>query len=179
MDDFIYIIDKDDKITSVSKNWDSFATNNEGPQCLLNAIEGQSIFDFINDKETAHLYQLLIESVRSNKKDITVPINCDSPSLKRLINIDMKYMSNGSIAFITRVVKLEERDPCEILDCNIDRSDKSVKICSFCKKVNIDDKWILTELAVKALKLFEKEKLPSLTHGICPQCYDNAMAKIK
>jgi hypothetical protein len=88
-------------------------------------------------------------------------------------------MSNGSIAFITRVVKLEERDPCEILDCNIDRSDKSVKICSFCKKVNIDDKWILTELAVKALKLFEKEKLPSLTHGICPQCYDNAMAKIK
>lgn len=179
MDVFIYIVDKNNEIISVSKNWNSFASNNEGSSCTLEMVEGKSIFDFIKDKETASLYQVLMDSVRSNERDITIPINCDAPNLKRLINIDMKYMSDDSIVFISKVIQLEERDPCEILNCKIDRSDKVLRICSFCKKVNINDKWIITELAVKELKLFEDEKMPNLTHGLCTQCYEDAMAQLK
>ena len=49
-----------------------------------------------------------------------------------------------------------------------------------CKKVKIKDtNWQEVEEAVNYLKLFEKNKLPMLTHGICPNCKELYQEELK
>ena len=38
-----------------------------------------------------------------------------------------------------------------------------------------DTEWAEVESAIIKLKLFEKEQMPKLTHGLCQSCYDKAM----
>jgi hypothetical protein len=49
-----------------------------------------------------------------------------------------------------------------------------------CKKIAVSDsEWQEIEIAMVTLNLFEKERLPQITHGLCPSCYDKAMTEFK
>jgi hypothetical protein len=49
-------------------------------------------------------------------------------------------------------------------------------MCSFCKSVEVQGRWCQVEEAVAALRFFEINMLPSVTHGVCSSCYQRAMA---
>ena len=47
---------------------------------------------------------------------------------------------------------------------------------SFCKRVEAHDRWCEVEDAVTSLRLFDSFSLPTLTHGLCFDCYERAAA---
>ena len=48
-----------------------------------------------------------------------------------------------------------------------------------CKKIAItENEWVEIEVGLKKLKVFEEQKLPGLTHGLCPACYEIAISDL-
>lgn len=177
----IYRIDKDNNIAYVCNNYILFAKDNYAPQsCVPPDVIGKNFFDFIKDKETKNIYYAIIETVRIKKKEIRIPLNCDSPNLRRFIETTITPLANNYIEFVNMIIRVAERNNLELLDSNIERSNNRIRICSFCKKVDVSkDEWVEVEEAITILNLFNDSKLPALTHGVCPICYEQIMYKLK
>jgi hypothetical protein len=75
--------------------------------------------------------------------------------------------------YLMLVEKIEKREKVLLLEKNVERSNEFIKICSWCKKVYIEneDCWYEVEDAVKKMNLFGKKRLPMLTHTMCDQCF--------
>ncbi|MFZ0133251.1 MAG: hypothetical protein WAK95_11960 [Desulfobacterales bacterium] len=178
---YIYLIDKNDKIISVSNNWSTFAQQNMGAtERSPNNVIGSSLWSFIQDEETTHLYEIIIQKIRKNLRPVNIPFRCDSPEERRFLNLSIVPMKNDFITFLSQIVETESRDPVQLLRYNINSSDTFIRICSMCKKIALSEtEWREIEDAIKILNLFEKDPLPQLTHGICEPCYTAAMANFE
>jgi hypothetical protein len=179
-DIYIYRIDNTDTIIYVSDNWTEFSmANGASERCSKPLVLGKSLWGFISDVETRHIYKLVLKRIREKLEPAVIPGNCDSPKLKRVIQITISPMDDGAIEFSSKIVKLIHRDCVKILDASIERSDDIVKICSFCKKIAVSEtEWAETQQAITILDLFGKKQMPQLTHGVCPSCSDTIMAEL-
>ena len=83
-DVFIYRIDRTDTIVSVSDNWATFADANAwGGFLRPEDVVGHSLWDFIQDLETRHLYEELFRRVRAGMTFRPIPFR-----LNPLVNED-------------------------------------------------------------------------------------------
>ena len=180
-DVFIYRIDENDKIVFVSDNWSKFALDNDATEtCIPPFVLSKPLWEFIGDDETIHLYQLVIDRIRTEKKTVKISINCDSPNLRRFMQITIKPFLENQIEFTSKVINKEKREYLPILNKDAPRTDEFVRICSYCKKIAVtENEWVETEEAIVFLKLFQKDKLPQLTHGVCPACYESVMSELR
>ena len=179
-DIYIYRIDRSDQIMSLSDNWLSFAIENDGiERNAPDKVIGQSLWDYITGDETQHLYQIVLKKVRSRKQSIRLLFRCDSPDICRYLQLSVIPLEEDAIEFRSQILRTEPRETVELLKSNVKRSDKVIKICSTCKKIAVSEtEWEETEAAINTLKVFEHEKAPQLTHGLCKYCYDIAMSEI-
>lgn len=155
--------------------WNSFAKGNHGEDNTNKMVMNNNLMDFISDPETREIYRMLVEKAKKTKHTVKVPFRCDSPEDRRFLVMEIEQLENGLIEFRSILKKSEKRKTVRLLERNIPRNDDFVKICSWCKKVYIPetDSWAEAEEAVIHMKLFEMDKLPSLTHGICDKCYND------
>ena len=170
---YSYIIDDKDFIQIIdNQSWDTFYKNNNyNDACISSAVQNKSIWSFIEDFETRHLYENLVERVRTYKQQISIPFRCDSPTKRRFLKLTIIPLENSFIKFVSKIEKVEERENIELLNYNREHSDKLLRVCSMCKKIEIKENlWDEVEVAIKVLKLFNQKKLPMLTHGLCPFC---------
>lgn len=168
-----YVIDDADNIKYINnEQWDEFyKQNHNSSSCLGAKIISKSLWDFIGDFETRHMYETILEKVRESKKQITLPFRCDSPTQRRFLSLTLRPLDNNYVEFISKIEKIENREKVALLDYKRPSSDELLSICSMCKKVKLEENlWDEVEVAVKELRLFEKNKLPMLTHGLCPYC---------
>jgi hypothetical protein len=174
----IYRIDAEDRLVHVSNGWEVFARENQGDGCAAPAnVLGRSLWDFIHDLETRHLYGLLLERVRTRGSALQVPIRCDSPSLCREIEITVVPLPGGGVEFQCRTVGSEEREPAELLLRGVPRSMEIVRICCFCKRIAVSDtEWVDLAEAIRRLGLFQAPLMPQLNHRVCPPCCERVMA---
>ncbi|MCB9480636.1 MAG: hypothetical protein H6680_02255 [Desulfobacteraceae bacterium] len=168
-----YRINSNDEIIYVSSAWDKFAEENQGKENQSSLVLKQKLWDFISDPETAQIYLMLVEKVRKNKKTVKVPFRCDTSEFRRFLYMEIKEMDNGIIEFNSILEKIEKREKVLLLEKNVERSNEFIKICSWCKKVYIEneDCWYEVEDAVKKMNLFGKKRLPMLTHTMCDKCF--------
>ncbi|MCX7770323.1 MAG: hypothetical protein N2202_04480 [Proteobacteria bacterium] len=183
MDDnlIIYRINNDDIIYSIEGAWDKFALENDGlPDNKSTNILGNPLWRYIKDFETKHIYKLIIDHVRLLKKEITIPIMCDGPDTKRFLDLTIIPLDNGKIEFQSLIKKEVKRKPVSILKKIVKREGNFLKMCSYCKTIKVDETtWMETAKAVKYLKIFNKPVLPHISHGICPDCYNNIMKELE
>ncbi|MDJ0875856.1 MAG: hypothetical protein QNJ02_11345 [Desulfobacterales bacterium] len=119
-----YIIAAANRITYVNDEWWLFAEENgAGRECYSLQLLGRSLWDFIAGEETRHLYDILIDKTRAEKKAIQVPIRCDSPECRRQIMMALKSIGDGHIEFLCRTVRVVSRAPVELLRQGAERSD--------------------------------------------------------
>lgn len=177
---FTYKIDRYDKIISVSTNWDTFAKSNDWDSEIdPESVKGKYLWDFIQGDETQHLYDELFKKVRGGKILGPIPFRCDSPDQRRYLELKLKPLWDNAIEIQSSIIRTEDRDPINAIDENECLSGEFLRICSMCKKIDIDkDHWVELEEGLTHLKLFEKDEVPCLTHGICPECYKVAMSKL-
>ncbi|MRR07158.1 MAG: hypothetical protein EG828_09465 [Deltaproteobacteria bacterium] len=168
-----YVIDRLDRIISVSDNWLLFAQENQaGESCHPDVIVNRSIWDFIDGIETRQFYEIILQTVRAKKKVVVLPFRCDAPNKRRYLELTITPLQEDQIVFSSNTVHEEFRDTVDILEVNLPRSDELITMCSMCKKVALpENAWVEVEAAVVSLKLFEKNKLPRISHGICSGCF--------
>ena len=80
--------------------------------------------------------------------------------------------SSGNQLDLTGILIAEEQRPYAVLlDRRIGRSEERLTICSFCKRARVaESSWLEIEAVIERLQLFESERIPGLTHGVCPEC---------
>ena len=171
-DVFVYRIDRSDAITDVDEAWVTFARVNGAATLTAATVEGQSLWRYVIGVELSLIYRQLFKDVRSGRK-ITIPFRCDSPTQRRYFEMRMTVVEDAGIQFENRVLRQEVQDPgpVTLLDPSALRSDVSVLMCSWCKRVKEPTgDWLPLERAVVVLQLLSTTPPPSLTHGICPSC---------
>ncbi len=173
-----YLIDKKNNIVSASHNFFFFAHKNEAPELTENTVIGKSLFRFIVGKETQHLYRILIDRVRKEKREVIIPFRCDGPDIRRFMELRIKKVKDDNVYFKGCLIKEEMRQRVVLLDALIPRKNNLLRMCSWCKKVDTNGIWLEVEQAIKELDLFGSDALPGITHGICEACNEMIMGEI-
>ena len=167
---FNYRVNAEDRIDHVSSEWLDFARENDASDLYSEAVIGQPIFQFVSNEETRHLYEMILDRVRTSGNEVVVPFRCDSPSVRRFMELEVSPGPDGHVRFQGRIVREEKRQPVLLLDSSINRDDDFLKVCSWCKRVQAEGEWLEVELAVERLELFNRQRLPQISHGICEDC---------
>ena len=167
---FNYRVNAEDRINHVSSEWLDFARENDASDLDSETVIGQSIFQFVSNEETRHLYAMILDRVRTGRNEVVVPFRCDGPSVRRFMELEVSPRPKSHVQFQGRIVREEGRPAVPLLDSSINRGDDFLKICSWCKRVQAQREWLEVELAVDKLELFNRKRLPQLTHGICEDC---------
>ncbi|MBA3949498.1 MAG: hypothetical protein H0X44_06065 [Acidobacteria bacterium] len=172
-DRLIYRIDRGDVIASVNDDWGPFAQANQAPQ--LTDVVGQSVWDHVADDTTRQVYRDLLARVRAGH-EVTFPYRCDAPALRRFMRMTMRPEPDRGVLFDSVVERTEARPPSPLLEGPpAGSSGVIVRVCSWCKRVHVRETWQEIEVAVERLGLFAGGPAPSLTHGMCEDCYARIM----
>ena len=175
-----YHIDQNDHIIYISDEWQPFADRNKAEELTKGCVLNRSIYDFISDKESRHIYELTFSRCRKNNSHIHLPFRCDAPHTRRFMRMDISALEDNAIRITSCIEREEARDPVALLDKEQDRSSEFVTICSWCKKVRLEEQhWVEVEEAVTQMKLFEAISLPQLSHGMCESCHHDQMQALK
>lgn len=170
---FIWIIDDADKIVRVNDAWLAFAAENTAPQLTATVVLNQPIWRFIQGQETSYLYKQIFGRVRAGVSPDKFPFRCDSPDCRRFMEMQLSLLPGGAIEFMAHILREERRDPIDLLDKTRDRSEEFLKVCSWCKQINIPGQgWGEIEAAIAPMDLFGHQTMPRMTHTICDACHE-------
>jgi len=168
---FLYRIDPTDRLICINENWLAFAQANDAPYLEADEILNRSLWDFVTNLETRHLYEMILAKVRRGEV-IRLHYRCDSPECRRFMELIVSRLRDGYVQFDSRILRQEQRDPVDLFAVNMPRAADFLTVCSWCKKVQIaENRWVEVEEAVDRLHLFERTHLPQLTHGMCGICF--------
>lgn len=165
-------MDAADRIVDVSGSWDRFAAANEAPALTSASVRGQSLWEFVAGPETREVWKSLLSRVRSEAGVVRLPFRCDAPAVRRFLTIEISAGEQGVVEVSTRLVREERRRPVRLLDPVTERTEELLRICSWCKRVETPRGWSEVEEAVEQLDLFGRERVPEISHGMCPPCLE-------
>jgi len=176
---FLYRVDAEDRIRFVSAEWLEFARENAAPDLVRDAVVGRSLWEFVAGGEAQHLYRLLFESARRGQGTIRIPFRCDSPTIRRFMELTIDPAPDETLDLCGSILREEPRPRVALLDPSSPRGDEFVLICSWCKRIRVaPDVWDEAEQAIRTLGLFGATVLPGLSHGICDTCEATIDAEI-
>lgn len=175
---FAYRIDDHDRIIFFNDEWLAFARENDGAHLTPAHVWSRPLWKFISDPETRHLYRLILSRVRRGKA-ITVHMRCDSPTARRVIELQIAPLPDGSVDFNSRITHEEAREYVALLDVKQERSADIVSVCSWCKRVHVPGEgWFEVEEAIELLRLPECAPPPQLVNMICYECYRSVIDRL-
>lgn len=125
---------------------------------------------FIADAATGRVYHQLFERAAATGRPLSFPIRCDSPGLRRFLTLTITPRTTSGFTVSTVTKRTEPRDGMPLLAADQPRDDRFLTMCGWCQRVHLDERWVELEEAVTALRLFERARLPRVSHGICESC---------
>lgn len=167
----IYEIDAEDRIVFCNSAWDAFAVENGGEQLQFERIKGRVLWDFVDGASTTDVFSRLISHVREGNS-VKFKFRCDSPSMFRLLEMKMALTAKKRVRFSTRIISVGDRDSISIQTEETTLPDEPpLLVCSWCGRLKIHrQSWQQIDIAVSKIGLFEKERMPPISHGICERC---------
>ena len=173
-----YSIGNDDIIDWVSEGWARFAARNDAPELSADAVIGKPIWQFISGIETRELYKLLLARVRTVCVPVEFEFRCDSPTAKRFMKM-VVTPDQQRVVLSTELVRLEPTIENPLLRRTVRAGRDLVKVCSWCKKLWIDDdQWEEAEVALGILGPFRQDAMPVISHGMCEPCKTSFLKKL-
>jgi len=84
--------------------------------------------------------------------------------------------SGRAVLFRTSLRSARPRPPHLLLDPDAERDEEPLEMCGWCDRFLVEGSWVEVEVASDRLDLFRREKLPAISHGICPECDNRLLA---
>ena len=169
--DLVYRIDTNDRITFVDDHWTTFARNNGARELTPEVVLHHPLWRFLADGEIRSMYRALVDRVRRTERPLMVPLRCDAPGIKRVMELHLRPLGGGAVEFASRLRRAEHRHTLPLLDASAERAGKPLTICSWCKRIHLSNQiWVETDRAVRHLDLLQHKVQPPLEHTVCPFC---------
>ena len=166
-----YGVDESDVIDFVDRWWLAYATENGAVGLEEASVVGRPIWEFIVDESTIALYREIHQRVRSTGRAIDVPFRCDSPRLRRYMQLTISRQDNGKLLYESMVIKTVPRHRLAVLDPMTKRSTSFLTMCSFCKRSLIEPSgWLEMEDIALRLRMDDQPTVPQLRYTVCPDC---------
>lgn len=175
----MYRIDKADNIVFAGDEWNDAAIFNNAPELTAENVVGQSIWKFVHGNTIRHLYMLILEQARAGKM-LRFDGQCNVGDVRRKLDISIRPGEHGEVVIESRMAEAEfPVVPAAEVDSGGYFSDLIVT-CSWCRRIRVGTKtWCDVEEAVPRLHLFELDELPAMSHGMCGNCFTEAVAKLQ
>jgi hypothetical protein len=167
------------EIVYLDEAWDALAMENQVPHLLAKHIFKTSLFDFISDNKTAHLYELMFAKVKQHDEPLTFHFRCDTADKRRVIELKIFLVNETTIGVRNCTIDEVARPSVTHLEPLVETSEQFLTMCSWCKKVRVEnDQWLEVEEAIRQLNLFHQSPVPALTHTICNTCYARQLEEL-
>jgi hypothetical protein len=166
-----YAIDDHDRLIKVDEGYYRFAAENGWEEA--DASLGRSLWDFVAGHDVVKLQRLLLRRIREGVREVELPFRCDGPDVTREMDIRIAADRTGRVVLFTARLRDEEEreEPQPLLDLGAPRDEGDfLSMCAWCDRFLVDGDWVEVEEAAKRLELFRRPRMPTLDHGICPQC---------
>lgn len=164
-----YELDSALNLLSVDEQWKVFAVRSGAPELARSTLLRRSVLDAICDSTTTGLYIGLFDRVSRTGISVTIPFRGDSPTVRRFMTLTIAPAATG-FCLSSSVVRTETRPLQPLLMSLWTDGLRTIRMCSWCKRVEAGGRWLEIEAAVIDQNLLGSEPLPSLTHGVCEPC---------
>jgi len=161
----IHRIDADDHITFLDDGFRRQAKDAGVPD-LPAEIMGKNLFLYLAGQLTHLWYHLLLERARQGV-EISFPFRCDSPALRRELQMVMRPIEYNGVEFESRPIVEAPRPFTPLLDPTIARGLQTVTMCAWCKRLRSVIGWLEVEQAATILQAFTEPLPPNIDYGIC------------
>lgn len=172
-----YWLDAFDRVAAFDREWLRFAAENGASELTEENVLGRSIYSFISDESVRHLWMLLLRRARQGVV-VQVPIRCDSPEYRRNVEILVTMDGPDLLLITTNTTSAVRRREVGLLRRADSREDSSVRICSWCKRIEVAGRgWCEIEEADELLRSLSGAPLPALVQGSCTDCYPSLVRR--
>lgn len=174
-----YRIDGNDVLIDVGQSWSQFAREN-GASRLAATAPNRTLWTYFDRDEVRELWQLLVNRVRASRKEVRVPLRCDSADTRRWFEMTVTPEAGGNVRFLCALVFEESREPVALLDPGLPRDldVEPVPVCSWCGRGGSGSTWLDIEDLVQADRLLEQPSMPPISYGICDPCRHDMSAEL-
>ncbi|WP_264495102.1 hypothetical protein [Rhodobacter sp. KR11] len=93
----VYELSAQNRILSVSDNWDPFARTNGGADALSHAVLGRPIWDFVSGLDTRSYLNALIFATRNAGRKVSVRYRCDGLAERRLFQLQIEPLEDNAV----------------------------------------------------------------------------------
>ncbi|WP_139228481.1 hypothetical protein [Planctomicrobium piriforme] len=165
--DVIYQVDRQDLIVNVNSQWDQFANENGG--LIAKSVLGRKLFDFIVGDSSRMYVDTMFQHTRLLKKGVVRQYRCDSPSMKRFMEMRIEPGSDGLLIVSHRIIKSEPVAP--VVNFLYHPKAFVLRRCSVCNRLNRDGRW--RELDQVLYPAMAGANLP-VRYDVCGDCQTTA-----
>lgn len=174
-----YRIDRQDCITTVGEDWQSFATANDAAAMVPQSVVGQRLLGFISDATVREIYAAVIAHVRRGKP-VRFRYRCDAPAMRRDFEMEVVLLSNGEVEFRSTLLRESPRPPIALFRPAQSQAKVLVRMCSWCHAIaDAEGRWHDLESAIVSMPVLDEQCSYGVTHGICPTCANAMLAALK
>ncbi len=166
-----YRIDADDVVMAVGGSWDDVAVQGDAGDLVAPDYD-RTLWSYIGSQEIRDIWQLIVERVRSDGKELRVPLRCDDAGTRRWFEITVTPEAGGTVRFVSVLVFQESRlsVPLLLTDADRDPEAAAVPLCSWCGHGFDGSRWLEIGQLVRESRLLEATTMPPVSYGICPSC---------
>jgi hypothetical protein len=172
-----YQVDAEDRIINIDGAWSAFARENGGQSLLNNPPIGRLIWDLIRGMSTRNIYHIIMKQVRKTGHPARFPFRCDSPDVRRYMEMKISLGEAGSLWFQTSIAKVVAADGNNVSNYAASPTKELVQMCAWCDRVQVGDEWLPLEVAIWSLGLLDTPEAPPISHDICLSCYNQLHKK--
>lgn len=175
-DGLYYCLDAADRIIEIGGNWDGFAASNQGQQAMTRQILGTYLHEHIVDDNSRMFIYTILHGVRTLNRPATRPYRCDSPTLKRFMQMTVTPLENGVLRVSHHLLRTEALShPLNFHAANhripTAHWEKAIVRCSMCNQVKIDQSWLTPENALEKQPEVARMASIPVIYTVCPQCF--------
>jgi hypothetical protein len=121
---------------------------------------------------------MLLRRVRGELGSVELPFRCDGPDVRREMDINIAAQAAGRfVVFSARLRSEERREEFQpLLASEAPRGEEVLTMCGWCDRFLVDGEWAEVEQAAARLRLFRLSPMPTISHGVCPDCTEMLLA---
>jgi hypothetical protein len=171
--DVSYRLDDQDRIVEVDSNWDRIALENDGEAVVADRILGTKLYAHVTDEPSRMFVWTMLDSVRKLHRPSVKFYRCDSPDLKRHMQMTILPETGGGLLVQHRLIRTE-KVPLRVRFAGPSGArSKLILRCTMCVKLKIEGVWIAPDAAVLA-GVSQADGTVRVAYSICEDCRDAA-----
>lgn len=163
-----YRLDKGDRITEVGGAWDRMAQENDGGQLCGGSVLGAPLYDFVSGDVSKMFVRTVIDGVRVLQRSRTVSYRCDSPGLRRYMEMTITCEPGGGVLLEHRQLRTEASGRRVDFRLATQPVRQMIVRCSHCNGIKINGAWGEPEAMMPAGMAGD---IPVI-YGVCPRCME-------